>query len=126
MPCQRILFVDDDPDLREMISILLEAAGFVVDTAENAEGALKKIGLGETFDLLITDHAMPPGMTGREMILALRSRGKCPPVIMLTAEQDQPASMGITVLLKPVSIALLLTAIDRKLGLPNQAAHPNP
>lgn len=119
---KRILVVDDDRDLCELLRILLSEAGFTVETAECAEVAIAKVEGVERFDLVITDQSMPPGMTGLEMVIVLRQRALCPPVIMVTAEHEQPKSIGITVLHKPVDIKLILTAIDRKLREPHTVA----
>ena len=61
---RKILFADDDPEIREVVRILLESEGYQVMEAENGEQAASMA--DDTFDLIILDVMMP----GR--ILSLR------------------------------------------------------
>lgn len=79
---QRILVVDDEEDLCEILRFNLEAEGFAVDTAHSAEEAL---GMHAThFDLILLD-VMMDRMSGFEMAEELRKRGDNTPIIFLTA-----------------------------------------
>lgn len=62
----RILLVEDEPQLRELIKEDLESFGCLVTTAENGAVALQHVSKVE-FDLIITDMQMP-GMSGNELI----------------------------------------------------------
>src|SRR3954464_4889357 len=53
-----ILVVEDDPDIREMLSTLLQIAGFVVVSCESAECGLNALREQE-FDCVVTDYALP-------------------------------------------------------------------
>jgi len=55
---KRILVVDDETQIRTMLSLMLEQEGYTVDTAENGEEGLSLVGR-HTFDLVITDMIMP-------------------------------------------------------------------
>jgi CheY-like chemotaxis protein len=55
---QRILIVDDERDVRDSVKCVLDLAGYVVLTAENATDALEQLGRTPT-DLVITDIIMP-------------------------------------------------------------------
>lgn len=80
----RILVVDDEQDLCEILSFNFLSEGFEVSTAQSAEEALAIIDIGRRFDLLLLDVMMDQ-MSGYEMAAALRQRGDNTPVIFLTA-----------------------------------------
>lgn len=83
----RILVVDDEPDLREILEVNLENAGYEVVTAASAEEALGK--LGEKDDLILLD-VMLGGMSGFAMARKLRTEMKNDiPVIFLTAKDTE-------------------------------------
>ena len=82
----RILVVEDDPSLGELLAYNLQAEGYVVDRAERGEEAELKL-LESPPDLVVLDW-MLPGVSGIEICRRLRARDetKSLPVIMLTAE----------------------------------------
>lgn len=55
---KRILVVDDETQIRTMLTLMLEQEGYTVHTAENGEEGLALVGR-HTFDLVITDMIMP-------------------------------------------------------------------
>ena len=63
----RILFVDDDPAMRDLVRRVLERQGFFVQAVPTAEVALLLLEERIQFDLLITDVVMPGGMNGFEL-----------------------------------------------------------
>jgi two-component system phosphate regulon response regulator PhoB len=79
------LVVDDDPDLREVVSAMLEAVGLAVESAGSAEDALARVG-EQAFDLLVLDW-MLPGKSGLELCRSIRElpRLTALPVLFLTA-----------------------------------------
>jgi two-component system, OmpR family, phosphate regulon response regulator PhoB len=80
----RILVVDDDPDIRDVVSAMLEAVGLVVTTRTSAEEALETV-QRETFDLLVFDWNLPK-MTGVDLCrLIRRDLNITLPVLFLTA-----------------------------------------
>lgn len=84
----RILVVDDEQDLCEILRFNLEAEGYEVDTAASAEEALEKVEGGKRgvdgYDLLLLD-VMMGGMSGFDLARRLRECGDQTPVIFLTA-----------------------------------------
>lgn len=64
---QRILVVEDQPDVRSHVEKLLRRAGFEVTSAENASQALGLLNAGQDFDVLFTDVIMPGGMNGVQL-----------------------------------------------------------
>lgn len=83
---QRILIVDDDPRIRELLSRYLKQEGFEVWVAEDGK-AMDKLMLRDTLDLLVLD-LMLPGEDGLSICRRLRAQHNTTPVIMLTAKTD--------------------------------------
>ena len=82
-----LLLVDDDSELAEMLSTFLELQGFSVRTAGSGEAALEAV--AECLPDLIVLDVMLPGISGFEVLRALRKEYETP-VIMLTARGDEP------------------------------------
>jgi DNA-binding response OmpR family regulator len=88
MITNKILIVDDEPDLVELVSYNLKKEGFKVSTASDGEDALEKV-RKSTFDLIILD-LMLPGIQGVELCRMIRNNPKIEaiPIIMLTAKGE--------------------------------------
>ncbi|EKT4459825.1 PAS domain-containing protein [Pseudomonas putida] len=69
---ERILIVEDRPDVAELAKMVLEDYGYAADMVLNACEALKLIQAGERYDLLFTDLIMPGGMNGVMLARAVR------------------------------------------------------
>jgi DNA-binding response OmpR family regulator len=82
----RVLVVDDDPTVSEVVAGYLDRAGYVVDRADDGPTALTRAAAHRP-DLVVLD-LMLPGMDGLEVCRRLRGRGPVP-VIMLTARGDE-------------------------------------
>lgn len=82
----RILLVDDDTDLSELLAEYLSNEGYEVERADSAEAALSRLNAQEVFDLWVLDIMMP-GMSGLELLQQVRPRMSTP-VIMLTGRGD--------------------------------------
>lgn len=80
----RILVVDDERSVREMISILLAREGYEIITAPNGDKARTLLEAGEHFDLVITDLAMDKG-NGLQVLSTVKDRDPHCPVILITA-----------------------------------------
>jgi len=79
----RVLIVDDEKNIRLTLSETLASLPVEVDTAENGEQALKKVG-AEQFSLILLDLRMP-GMDGMQVLRRLRDDRPEIPVIIITA-----------------------------------------
>jgi len=111
----KILVVDDDPIIRELLGIHLRNAGYEVRTAEDGIAGGYGV-LRETPDLIISDVNMPH-LDGFQFIAALRSDAALRriPVIFLTAEQgyeDVGKELGaVGFVPKPISADRLLSIV---------------
>ena len=83
---KRILIVDDEADIRDILQFNLENAGFDVECAASAEEALKV--LSDSHSLILLD-VMMGGMSGFKMAETLRGWGNDIPIIFLTAKDRQ-------------------------------------
>ncbi len=83
----RILVVDDDPNVGEILSQYLGDEGYDVERAADASGALRAIAAMEP-TLVILDVRLPD-QSGLEALAAMRSQGSAAPVIMLTGLTDE-------------------------------------
>ncbi|MEU9374440.1 response regulator transcription factor [Streptomyces sp. NPDC048255] len=86
-PPRRILVVDDDPTVTEVVTGYLKHAGFLVDHAADGHRALVCAADGRP-DLVVLD-LMLPGLDGIAVCRALRESSPAPAVIMLTARGDE-------------------------------------
>jgi len=86
---RKVLIVDDEKDIVELITYNLKKEGFVTDSAPDGETALAKIKKGN-YDLVILD-LMLPGLQGIELCRILRNNPATSslPVIMLTAKGEE-------------------------------------
>ncbi|HEX7155990.1 MAG TPA: two-component system response regulator OmpR [Burkholderiaceae bacterium] len=131
----KILVVDDDQRLRDLLRRYLSDNGFTVYTAENAQ-AMNKLWLRERFDVLILDLMMP-GEDGLSVLRRLRGANDTTPVLMLTAKgEDVDRIVGLEMgaddyLPKPFNPRELLARINAVLrrkappevpGAPSQEA----
>lgn len=82
---QKILIVEDNPDFRDLLSLMLKSEGYTVYTADDGEEGVKLVE-ADCPDLIITDINMPH-MDGIEMVRVLRRRPECNkvPIIVLSA-----------------------------------------
>ena len=79
----KILVVDDDTNLAKSLGEGLEEFGHEVSYADSGDTALKALEDKE-IDVVISDIEMPPGMSGIELVRAIRTRGDETPVMLMT------------------------------------------
>jgi DNA-binding response OmpR family regulator len=82
----RVLVVDDDPDLRDMLELILADEGFGVVSAADGPSALRVV--DEALADLVLLDIMMPGMDGVEVCRQMRQRSSVP-IIMLTAKRRE-------------------------------------
>src|SRR5205807_9921384 len=112
---KRVLVVDDDPDIRELLFTALEDEGFEVVPAENGREALAVI---KTFrpDVIVLDLMMPV-MDGWQFANELRARDEDIPIVLLSAARDlknHAREMNAAdVIEKPFDLSELIPKIER-------------
>ena len=86
----RVLLVDDDPDFLEICASQISTADERIDvqTAISGEECLERVDAG-SFDVVLADYWMQPGMTGLQLLSSLRERGHEVPFIFLTARGNE-------------------------------------
>src|SRR5215510_6332557 len=80
----RVLVVDDEAGLREMLRVLLTRAGYLVSVADGQSHAVEQLRSGDPFDVVITDLSMPDG-SGMGVLHEARSCDESTQVVMITA-----------------------------------------
>jgi two-component system OmpR family response regulator len=83
MRTMRLLIAEDDADLRQVLSELLQQSGYSVDGCTDGTAALSALLSGQ-YALGIVDIGLP-GLSGLELVRALRSRGASVPILIVTA-----------------------------------------
>jgi CheY-like chemotaxis protein len=110
----RALVADDDPDLRDLLKLVLEEAGYEVETASSANEALERA-TARPPDLLVIDVQMP-GLSGNTAVYRLRAQGYTGRVVTLSgsvvgdAREAALRAGADAFLLKPVDLEMLLRA----------------
>ena len=117
-----ILYVDDDADLREVMRIILESAGYEMAEAATAEEGVE-VYKKRPPDLVIVDLMMEEVDSGTAFVKELRLLGNQAPIYMLSSVGD---SMGLSadyttlglagIFQKPISRDTLLTVLKARLG----------
>lgn len=117
----KILVIDDDTDLLELLSIRLTAAGYEAETVQSAEAALNHLDVSRP-QLVITDMQMS-GMDGMALFEHIHRTTPTLPVIMLTAHGTIPDAVAATqrgvfgYLAKPFDSKTLLAQVAKALRL---------
>lgn len=123
----RVLVVDDDDSLREVVARQMRRAGHFVVTAESAEVALAQTALGRApFDVVITDVHMP-AMTGIELATILLERRPTQRIVIVTGDPDEAMARDaisrgpVSYLLKPFELFELEGVVNQALVMPRYA-----
>jgi signal transduction histidine kinase len=121
----RILLVDDDQEILEELTDILESEGFCVDMTTDPVTALAMVKFNKEFSVIITDLSMP-GLTGLEMIDEMYAT-LCPDrdleVIVLTGQADTKRAVealrlgAVDFLFKPTNVEILIHATNRAVEL---------
>jgi DNA-binding response OmpR family regulator len=110
-----ILVIDDDPDMRHVLSDFLERSGYRVIEASNGQEAIF-IAESEPVDVVILDKEMP-GMNGLEVLSFFRRRSPSLPIIFITAfggreDEDESRRRGAwRYIEKPFRVATVVDAV---------------
>src|SRR5215831_4843276 len=135
MSAERILIVDDEDSIREVVSSMLTSSNFVCTQARSGKEALALLQSGEEFELMLSDMMMPV-MDGEALLAATKERFPDIPVVMVTAMHDISTALNAIrngaydYLLKPFDREQLLATVrraleNRRLKLENRAYQTN-
>ena len=119
----RVLVVDDDPNLRQLIAIRLEKVGHKVLQADSGAEALAVVDQRGAPEVLVLDVSMP-GMSGLELLPVIRERTGLTdlPAIFLSGRVEPKdieagRALGAIYLTKPFSGVALANAIERSVAV---------
>ena len=120
---KKILIVDDQPEVRELVEVTLKTGDYQILKAKSGEDAVE-IAKTEKLDLIIMDIMMPGGIDGLEATRILKNEPETRdiPVIMLTAKgQESDREKGLEVgaddyFTKPFSPPELIKKVEEALG----------
>jgi CheY-like chemotaxis protein len=106
----RILIVEDEPDIRFMMRLILESAGHNITEAKDGAAGLKSVKSAPP-DLVITD-VMMPGMNGLDFVERLRAdpNSSAIPILVVSANSELPTAANASVG-KPFLANELLSAV---------------
>ena len=110
----RVLLIDDDPSLREIVSALLASFGYDCQTPTDGQSGLGRFNEGR-WDLVLI-HLAVLELSGWEVVEAIRRRAPTIPVVLITGSSD-PAVMRratechVVVIVKPFRVQTLKTAL---------------
>jgi EAL domain-containing protein (putative c-di-GMP-specific phosphodiesterase class I) len=120
-----LLLVDDDPVLLRITKRALELRAYQVVACRSAEEALDRL-ISQTFDVMLSDVQMP-GMTGLELLRAVRERDLDIPVVLLTGSPDVATAAAaieygaFQYLIKPLTDDRLQEVLDRAANIGRMA-----
>jgi two-component system, OmpR family, alkaline phosphatase synthesis response regulator PhoP len=111
----RILLVEDDPAVRDIIKIALEREGMTVEDAGDGESALRRFRSFRTPDLVVLD-IMLPGVDGITVCQEIRRMSNVPIVVLTARDDERDVVVGLEVgaddyVTKPVSPAELVSRV---------------
>jgi len=91
---QRILLIEDDEAISEMVRSYLVKESYTVDTALDGEAAEKAFRTGEAYDLILLD-LMLPGRSGMDILQSIRAVSLVPVLIMSARDSDVDKALGL-------------------------------
>src|SRR5947209_7078103 len=135
MPADRILVVDDEEAIREIVATMLRSARYECRQAASGLEALALLNSGEEFELMLSDLMMPE-MDGSTLLERIKERYPDMPVVMVTAVHDISVALAAIrngaydYLLKPFEREQLLATVrraleNRRLKMENRAYQTN-
>ena len=123
MQTKRVLVVDDQTPVRELVAAVLASDGHSVETARDGADALRLLDSSKRYDLIVSDLKMP-GLDGPSLYLELTRRwpDTRPHLLFISGFVDSPEYSGfhqgtqVQVLLKPFAVDDLSRAVSGLLG----------
>ncbi len=119
----RLLFVEDDALVAEVVASALRGAGFEIVRARTADEALALIRDGQTFDAVFSDIVMPGSLSGLDLAEILQKEQPWTPIVLASGYSERaPLQQSVVVLPKPYSIETVVRTLVEALngGRPSQ------
>ncbi|HWT71618.1 MAG TPA: ATP-binding protein, partial [Oxalicibacterium sp.] len=111
-----VLFVEDDPLVRETVTPALSVAGLDVKVARNGEEALRVLEAGEPIRLVFSDIVMPGSISGIDLAHIVRDRFPDTRIVLATGYSERRIDLpGVRLLAKPYSMSELVAALNNAL-----------
>jgi len=108
-PRARVLIADDDANIREVLRLFLVGKGYLVSTVESGQEALDAVPMFRP-DVIVVDMVMP-GLTGSDVLKALRRGGVTVPVILISAYDWVGDAGFFRTMTKPFNLRILAEAV---------------
>lgn len=112
-----VLVIDDDPEVRDAIAMLMRQWGIEVDVVADSPAALERIGCGVEYTVILTDYRLPGAYTGLDLVEQLERRaGRSLNCCIVTGDLDPgviaaAATRGVPLIHKPLQPARLRALI---------------
>jgi len=121
MPRKKVLIVDDEPDICEIISYEMDDRGFETESANGGFEAIEKL-KNTKFDLILTDVRMPNGSGVDIVNFVHKLNGIKPKIILISAfsdvkEEEMHQKGVVAILTKPIDFVLVNKVIDQALAI---------
>jgi len=114
----RLLLVDDEASLLDLVRRYLERLGYEVDTASGPAGALNKFQANPTgYDLVLTDLSFPE-LNGEDMLARMRALNPGLRAIISSGHPHEPLLPGVGFLQKPFLPKMLAEVVEQALKSP--------
>jgi CheY-like chemotaxis protein len=108
-PRARVLIADDDANIREVLRLFLVSEGYLVSTVESGQEALDAVPIFRP-DVIVVDMVMP-GLTGNDVLNALRRGGITVPVILISAYEWVGDVGFFRTMTKPFNLRMLAESV---------------
>jgi len=117
-PTRTVLVVEDARDVRELFSVVLQDAGYHVESAESVQEALQVLRRGRGVDVIVADYNLGDG-TGAELIHQASNEGhldvRVTATLICTAYRYVELPPHVSMVRKPIDGTQLLQAVERAL-----------
>ena len=118
----KIMVVDDEQDLREMISLIMEKEGYEIEEAKDGSDFLNKI--DEFQPDLVTLDVMMPGLTTKDILEQLKEKQTKPKIILLSVvqfseeEKNKIFAMGniVDYITKPFDLSEFIETVEKHIS----------
>lgn len=114
----RVLIIEDEPDVRAALSLLLRQWLVTTEIVATSDEALARLTAGAVFDVVLTDYRLGGAMTGLDLIAQIRRVTADPPALaLITGDMDgalitMANQLGLPILHKPVQPARLRALLN--------------